>query len=387
MQAVVPVEALAGVHVRDEAAGDACDAARVFELAARVDTLDAGLASGGRERERAGGERYRAREERAKRGMERHEASRYHERRVVCERLSTTVVPVMVLGAGFGTRLLPLTAEVPKPLLSLGDGTVLGELARALAARGVERVVINTHHRASAFDEAIRSLCVEARLSPEARILGTAGGVANAAPLLGGGPVIVWNGDILCEPPLASLVAAAGEGIALLVAPTTGVGTVGLAADGSGRVVRLRGERHGAEGAAGDYVGVLALGEAARARLPPEGCLIGDLCLPWLREGRPLASVALSGPWRDLGTPQSYAAANRDWLAARGLACWVHPSARIGEGLVLSGSVVGAGACVDGPRGAEVTDAVVWPGATLRAPARRVVATRRLRLFLPATPP
>src|SRR5688572_24464404 len=94
----------------------------------------------------------------------------------------------MVLCAGLGTRLRPLTDELPKPLVPVGDRSLLAHIARVLAGAGFERLVINTHHLPELFPAAIRELSIEAHLIHEPVILGTAGGVAGARRFLGRGP-------------------------------------------------------------------------------------------------------------------------------------------------------------------------------------------------------
>ncbi|HVY45060.1 MAG TPA: sugar phosphate nucleotidyltransferase, partial [Minicystis sp.] len=150
----------------------------------------------------------------------------------------------MILAAGLGTRLRPLTDELPKPLVPLGDRPMIAHAAARLAAAGVAPLAFNVHHLADAFaSAALDGLGLVALREP--RILGTAGGVANARRVLGPGEVVVWNGDLAADLDVGALLGAhVARGLAatLAVAPRPrGEGTVGL--DAGGRVVRLRGER------------------------------------------------------------------------------------------------------------------------------------------------
>ncbi len=283
----------------------------------------------------------------------------------------------MILCAGLGTRLRPLTEELPKPLVPIGDRSILAHTAAELVAAGFLGAVINTHHLPGAFTSEISSLPITIEVIHEPTIRGTAGGVAGARALLGPAPVLVWNGDILVQPPIDALLAAAGEGgLCLAVAPrAAGEGTVGLAADG--RVVRLRGERFGDESAGGDYVGVAALGARCLQELPAEGCLIGDVALPLLRRGAVVWTRPVSGDWTDAGDPASYLEANLLWLAryANHEGSWLGPGARLESGVRLSNSVVGAGAQIRGE--GPVARCVVWPGASAEAPLSDAIVTRR----------
>src|SRR5262245_21161131 len=145
----------------------------------------------------------------------------------------------MVLGAGLGTRLRPLTDELPKPLVWVGDRPLLAHVLGHLVAAGVTEAVLNTHHHPEAFTpERVASLPLPIAVVHEPDLLGTAGGLANARPLLGDGDVLVHNADILARADLGGLVGAhraAGAEATLVVAPRArGEGLVGI--DGRGRV-------------------------------------------------------------------------------------------------------------------------------------------------------
>ena len=282
----------------------------------------------------------------------------------------------MILAAGFGTRLRPLTDELPKPLVPVGDRAAVAHIADRLVKAGIHGAVLNTHHLADAFTpRRIASLPVRLRVIHEPTILGTAGGVANAAALLGRGDVIVWNGDILADVDVAALLDVHRDErplATMVVAPRPrGEGTVGL--DERGAIVRLRGELFGEEVGGGDFLGITALGPVLRARLPRKGCLIGDGCLPALRAGERIASVMGTMEWDDIGSIAAYLRANTRWLARLGMPNFVGKEASIAAGVEIEDSVVGAGAHVRGS--GTVRGAVIWPGAQAEAPLDRVVVT------------
>ncbi len=269
---------------------------------------------------------------------------------------------VMVLCAGFGTRLRPMTLELPKPLVPLGDRSLLGRIVQHLADEGVSEVVINTHHLMGKFNNISEQLQAKIHVVPEPEIRGTAGGVAGAREHLEA-PALVWNGDIWCEPPVRELLALSAP-FTLLVSPRAkGEGSVGLGVRRD--VVRLRGESFGEEVQGADYVGIAALSAQILDRLPQQGCLVGDVALSWLREGRAIESLELAGSWSDLGNLECYLAANLEWLAGR--PSWVGEGAEVAPGVELSRSIVGAGARVEGQGVLE--GCVVWPGAVATAPA------------------
>lgn len=286
------------------------------------------------------------------------------------------MVSTLILSAGLGTRLAPLTSWRPKPLVPIGDRPAVAAIVSRVAA--VSRVVVlNAHHRADDIERYARSAGL--LLSREEELLGTAGGLAHAAELLGGGDVLVWNGDMDGElDPTALLGAYAGDRAGgavatLAVKPRAdAAGNVGL--DGSGSVVRIRREtaREG-EAASADFLGIYVVGEALRRSLPPSGDIIAECFLPALRRGDRIAAFVCEVPFFDIGTPRAYLDANLRWLAARGASSWVEASAQVDAEVTLDRVLVGAGARVIGHGAIE--RCVVWPGARVVAPlADTVVA-------------
>jgi mannose-1-phosphate guanylyltransferase len=281
----------------------------------------------------------------------------------------------MILGAGHGTRLSPLTDELPKPLVPIGDRPMVAWIADRLVHAGFSSFALNVHHLPEEFSRIYEYIQATVHLVHEPKIRGTAGGIAGARGLLVEPPILVWNGDVLADPPIESLLAAAqSTGLAFCVAPrAVSSGTVGL--DATGAVVRLRGESFGVEASGGDYIGVAAIGESVLGALPEAGCLIADVALPMLRRGVRIATRTTGQPWVDIGSIQSYYRANLSWLERHaGLdGSWVGPSATVGPGVSLSRSIVGAGAMVEGE--GMIRRSVVWPGARVRAPLQDVVVT------------
>jgi len=279
-----------------------------------------------------------------------------------------------VLAAGYGTRLRPLTDEIPKPLLPVGDEPLLLSTLRVLHEAGAAELWINVHHMRDQFTSTLQRLPFKVHALHEPEILGTAGGVGavreQAQP-----PLIVVNGDIVAQLPIGPLLGRAGPGLTLAVtAPRGATGSVGLGQ--RGQVVRLRGEVFGQEHAAADYMGVACLGAECLATLPAEGCLIGDWALPWLRRGGSVETVHSPTPFRDLGDKASYLEVNLEWL---GGASHVGPGATVPAEVMLERSLVGAGARLLGA--GPVQECVVLPGATATAPLRRTIVLPSGRLL------
>jgi mannose-1-phosphate guanylyltransferase len=284
----------------------------------------------------------------------------------------------MVLCAGLGTRLRPLTDRLPKPLVPIGDRPLLAHILARLAAGGITEAVINAHQMSQEFISIIQGLPLKPQVVLEDRLLGTAGGIANARAALGPAPIVVHTGDILCRPPVAALLAQETEGLCLAVVPRSAhTGPLGL--DAQGRVVRLRGRKFGHELRGADYIGVCVIGERCLASLPNQGCLIQDWAIPELEAGREITTVETRAPWTDVGDPVTYHGVNLAWLGARPY--FVAPDAVVANTVELRESVVGRGARVQGTGVLE--GCVVWPGAEVQAPLERAVvmdSNRMLRL-------
>ena len=271
----------------------------------------------------------------------------------------------MILCAGLGTRLRPLTDWLAKPMVPIGDRPAVAHIADHLRAAGFSRIVVNVHHR----PEDLRTWASSSNvaISEEADLLGTAGGIAHASTLLGDGDVLIWNGDILATPNLGALIAShRHEATLAITALPAGEGNVGLAADG--RIVRLRKESFpalGREAQGGDFTGIHVVSASLRAKLPAKGCIVGDVYLPALRKGAHLDAHVLDGSFTDVGSLAAYVEANAAWLGER--TEWSAPTAIISA--PITGSIIGAGARVEAP----ALSCIVWPDAVVREPTTHAV--------------
>lgn len=116
----------------------------------------------------------------------------------------------MILAAGLGKRMRPLTTVRPKPLLKVNGKALIDYHLERLAAAGVREIVINHYWlgeqiEAHVGDGGAYGLAVQ--YSREQELLDTAGGMINALPLLGDEPFMLINGDIWCDYPIADLLA------------------------------------------------------------------------------------------------------------------------------------------------------------------------------------
>ncbi|MGK5741972.1 nucleotidyltransferase family protein [Micromonospora sp. URMC 103] len=261
----------------------------------------------------------------------------------------------VVLAAGEGTRLRPLTERLPKALCPVGNVPLLDRALARLAGLGLTgpaRVAVNACYLAG---QVVAHVGDRAHLSVEpGDPLGTAGGVARLRDWIAGRPVLVGNADAY----LADPAAAPGPDVAALLAGW------------DGEEVRLLGQPAADSSAPGTFGGYAFTGFSLLpwrlVRDLPDG--FGDLVRAIWRPAEAagaLRVVPYRGTFYDTGTPADYLAANLH-TARGGL---IDPAAR--GGLVdptatVTGrcreSVVGAGAVVRG----EIVRSVVWPGATVR---------------------
>lgn len=123
----------------------------------------------------------------------------------------------MILAAGRGERMRPLTDHTPKPLLEAGGKALIVHLIEALTAAGCRELVINTAHLSGALLHALgdgSGWGLQIRWSHEATALETAGGIAQAGALLGTAPFLVVNGDLWTDADLAAFSARATTALA-----------------------------------------------------------------------------------------------------------------------------------------------------------------------------
>lgn len=281
----------------------------------------------------------------------------------------------MVLAAGRGERMRPLSDVLPKPALPLPEGPVVASAMRLAATAGARRIVVNTWHLGALMAAAVAEVAlpgVEILLSPEPSLMGTAGGLALARDrglLDGEGPILVLNGDGVLDlelAPLAARHAASGDLVTLALRPhpdSQRWSRVLLAADGRVEAMLAAGPAAPEENAM-LYPGVMVVAREALARLPAgRGEIAPLLWGPALAAGR-LGGVVVPGSWREVGTPADY----RELVVERlGDAAWVHPSASVAPSAVLRGSLVGAGSRV--AEEAVVHGSVVAAGAQVGAGA------------------
>lgn len=307
----------------------------------------------------------------------------------------------MLLAAGLGNRLRPLTDRLPKPAVPLMNRPLASFAIEHLASAGVDRLAVNAHHLPHEIARLLATNVpaqVQHTLSIEEELLGTGGGIASAlatleratAPMRPNEDVLVMNADVLFAPDLQAALALhrANDAFATMVLRrdprAKSLGPVDI--DPRSRVRRLL----GAPALADDeldtmmFTGVHVLSARAVRDLPERGCVIRQGYRHWIDRGETVMGFVETAPFRDLGTPKEYLAAHLDLL--RGSIRWpglapasalVDPSARV-DGALLEDVVVGAGAEL--ASGIRLERVVVWPGAVVRESGTDVILFGRERL-------
>jgi NDP-sugar pyrophosphorylase family protein len=235
----------------------------------------------------------------------------------------------MLLAAGLGTRLRPLTDHTPKALIEVGGVPILERVARRLIAAGADRLVINLHHLGEQirdYVEAHEGFGVEVLLSPEPeRALETGGGLVRAAPLLRrDAPFFLHNADIVSDLPLAAMYGthlrdAPLATLAVMERPATrrllfdDLGLLGRVDEGKG--LRVEAREPVGEVRALAFAGVHVLSPGILDRITERGAF--SILDPYLRlagEGARILPFRVDGcRWSDIGKPEQLAEARR-WV-------------------------------------------------------------------------
>jgi mannose-1-phosphate guanylyltransferase len=292
----------------------------------------------------------------------------------------------IVLVGGEGTRLRPLTAEIPKPALTLVDRPFLAYMIEWLAGHGVSEAVLACGFRPDVLREALGDgehggVRLTYVVEPQRR--GTAGAIRFAADALGDeldDRFLALNGDVLTDLDLGALVRSHGERGArasIALYPVEDSAAYGLVRTGPGGAVEEFVEKTGEPVPGEINAGAYFLERSVLDLIPPDREVsIEREVFPRL-VGAGLHAMLLDGYWMDIGTPERYLQASWDILEGR-VETAVRPTA---PGLLVASGCEVAGDAVVGPRavigpgcrvaaGAEVRGSVMLEGSSVGAGAK-----------------
>jgi len=286
----------------------------------------------------------------------------------------------MIVAAGLGTRLQPLSTLRPKPALPVRGLPVVAYSLALLARHGVREVVINVHHLPEVLMETARRHAppgVTLHFSIERELLDTGGGIRRVADFLRqSDPCLVIGGDMLVDVDLGALVAghrARGDAATLLLRqdPRSEFGTIGVDTEGHVRRIARRFDL-GGEVEAGIYTWVNVFSARVFDSLPSRERFshLDDWLVPLLAAGardiRGVVATPADCVWEPVGTLREYLAVN---LAPPPLSYLDADAAARAQGARFEKDVVlGAGAIVES--GASLRNAVVWDGERVPAGLR-----------------
>jgi MurNAc alpha-1-phosphate uridylyltransferase len=215
----------------------------------------------------------------------------------------------MILAAGRGARMRPLTDHVPKPLLDVGGKPLITWHIERLAQAGITELVINHAYLGQQIEQALGDGShwqVHIQYSAEQTALETAGGIAKALPLLGDRPFLVVNGDVFTDINYAALSLPAGKLAHLVMVDNPAQHADGDFALQDGLVTQAASNKLTFSGIGvyhPDLFQAIPSGEAAR---------LAPLLISVMQQGR-VSGQHHTGLWHDIGTPQRLEQLNQ-WL-------------------------------------------------------------------------
>ncbi len=230
----------------------------------------------------------------------------------------------LILAAGLGTRLRPLTDQLPKPLVPVLNQPLIDIAIEWLKLQGASRFVVNTHYKADLLRGHLNRRAMVDRLditeSHEPEILGTGGAIKKVLPGVTGDFLVLWNSDILFAPELGPVIKEHLEtrALATLVLKRKDVARFGgFTRDPDGRITSYLAP--GPESPplhAGMYTGVMIVNPEISEYFPDrdEFCIIKDVVRPLIAKGGRVRGVFTDETWNDLGNPLAYFKTNFDEL-------------------------------------------------------------------------
>lgn len=295
----------------------------------------------------------------------------------------------MILAAGLGTRLLPLTQELPKPLFPVLGKPILESTLELLKEAEVDEVVINLHHLPGPIERRFgtgKKLGLKIRYSYEPQILGSGGGLKKVEPFLRGDPFYLVNGDILVDIDLKKVAHFHRQKKALatmVLREDKKVDQYGaISIDRERRIRQFLGfpPVNGAKLQKLMFTGIHLLDPKIFEHIP-EGVFsnINRVTYPKLLEEKPVYGYPFKGFWRECGTPEDYFQVNMELLKKMGsrqpakmprcrliLPVWIEEGSTFGKNTVVGPWVILGKGCQIGA-GATISHSILWDGAVVEA--------------------
>ncbi len=263
----------------------------------------------------------------------------------------------MIMAAGFGTRLKPLTDYIPKALVPVVNRPILERNIEYLAGYGIKDIIINTHYHMEQLEHYIKACKipgVNLTISPEPEILGTGGGLSNCRDFLKDDTFIVINSDILTDIDLDQAVESHIKSGAIVTMVLHDCPRFNQVEAKNSRVEAIYKDTAPGRFA---FTGIHVLSPQVFDYLPPEGYadIISVCYKPMIESGRAINAHIVTGYyWHDIGTIESYVKANLDLLGfenkrfVQGENTRIDPSATLKNWAVIGNNVmIGKDAVID----------------------------------------
>jgi NDP-sugar pyrophosphorylase family protein len=293
----------------------------------------------------------------------------------------------MILGAGIGSRLDPLTRSLPKPIVPVVGKPVMGHIIDHLRHSGVQDIVVNVQYLGHKIEEVIgdgTAYGVRVHYSREDRLWGDAGGLKRVEPFFredDDDTLLVVGGDDLTDIDINHIVAehrAKGALASIGVTPVEDPSAFGIAvADEKGYITRFQEKPKKGEAFSNlANTGIYVFNRKVFDYIPAATFFgFGNNVLPAMLEaGKPMLAVSSDAYWQDVGNLTIYRQAQRDVIDGKVKVDYpegavVKDTCVVCAGAGVSGdisdyTVVGAGAVVEA--GAVVKNSILWEGAVVR---------------------
>jgi mannose-1-phosphate guanylyltransferase len=293
-----------------------------------------------------------------------------------------SISQAFVLGAGLGTRLRPLTDDIPKPLVPIFQKPLITFALDHLIAAGLESFVVNTHRQPEAFDHLFPDQTYAGRrliLVNEPALLETGGGIKNVESKFRDDAFITYSGDILTDIDLRSLIEehVSRDNDVTLALRKTGLASAISFRDG--RVVDIA-NRYGIPGSH-DFANIAVWKPTIFRRIPEiKKISFIPVLADWIGDGGRIGGIVLNdGKWFNIGSRNEYLEVHRSiangwrpgYVKSADWAATVAPSATVDPTATLRGcSVAGPNCRV----AAEVVlhDTILWPGAQIASRSKLI---------------
>ena len=273
----------------------------------------------------------------------------------------------MILAAGLGTRLRPLTSNRPKALVPIGNKPIIDRLIRYLKVHHISEVVVNAHHHPQQVVKHLSGgkpfgIDIDVRIEPE--ILGTGGGIKNTEDFWDADPFCVINGDILTNIDLGEAFKVHRENgslATLILHSYRPFNQVQI--DNHLNITDIASENHTGRLA---FTGIHII-EPGLLDYIPSGAFsnIIDCYRELIRSGKPIRAHLSKGHyWRDIGTLNSYVIANKESLKENSFliapGCRIHRSAKLKDWVII-----GKKSSLE--KDVEIRGSILWENVTIKS--------------------